>query len=435
MEKTVFFITAYISEAFILWHYCYCMFTPVYSRKTEGVCLAVSYIILFMVSFAGITWVNTAFFTLFNFIFILVLYKEAWHSAIFHSLVITISMNLSELAVISCGGLAPTFFTEQLYTRNMLVLTVSSKLLYFIVLQAAMYILKKFTKNDIKPDKRTFLLNIVPVISLFIVIILITACLSFPLPRIFGYMVSVITAFLLVINLLVFYIYNYIQNKNYEFTKLQMQMQKENNYSEYYSMLLKQDENQKILIHDIKKHFISISELNENGEKEKIAEYIRNIINSPALHGSIQMCRNGLLNSILCRYASICNENGVMLYTDIRAGLLEFMANNDLTALFCNLLDNATEATSKIPGAYIDLSVTYKKEKSFTIISMSNSCNQNPFPEKTGLLVSHKKDNIYHGYGIKSIQKIIKKYNGKLQIYYNEENKTFHSIILLKKQP
>lgn len=109
------------------------------------------------------------------------------------------------------------------------------------------------------------------------------------------------------------------------------------------------------------------------------------------------------------------------------------MADDDLTTLFCNLLDNATEATEKIPEAYIDLSVTCKKEKPVTIISVVNSCNKNPFSEKTGRLVSHKNNNMYHGYGIKSIQKIIKKYNGKLQIYYDEKNKAFHSIILLKK--
>lgn len=434
MEKTVLFITAYILEAFILWQFCSCMFISVYTKKAERVCLFVLYSVLFIVSLAGITWINTIFFMLFNFIFILILYKETWYSAVFYSLVITIAMNLSELVVISCGNLAPTFFTKQLYARNMLILIVSSKLLYFFVLQIIIHILKKSKKRNIKPDKGTFLLNTVPVISLVIVIILITICLTIPLPRILSYMVSMCTVLLLVINILVFYTYNYIQNKNYEFTKLQMQIQKENSYSEYYSMLIKQDENQKILIHDIKKHLMSISGLNENGEKEKIAAYIGNIINSPGLRGSVQMCGNALLNSILCHYASICNRQGTMLHTDIRAGLLEFMADNDLTALFCNLLDNATEATEEIPDAYIDLSVTCKKEKEVTIISLVNSCNQNPFSEKTGRLVSHKNNNMYHGYGIKSIQITIKKYNGKLQVYYDEKNKTFHNIILFKKQ-
>lgn len=88
------------------------MFITVYTKKAEGICLFVLYSVSFIVSLAGITWINTIFFMLFNFIFILLLYKEPWYSAIFYSLVITIAMNLSELVVISSGNLAPTFFTE-----------------------------------------------------------------------------------------------------------------------------------------------------------------------------------------------------------------------------------------------------------------------------------------------------------------------------------
>ena len=61
MEKTIFFITAYIFEAFILWQFCSCMFITVYTKKAEGVCLFVFYSILFIVSLAGITWINTIF--------------------------------------------------------------------------------------------------------------------------------------------------------------------------------------------------------------------------------------------------------------------------------------------------------------------------------------------------------------------------------------
>lgn len=68
MEKTIFFITAYIFEAFIVWQFCSCMFITVYTKKAEGVCLFVLYSILFIVSLAGITWINTIFFILFNFI-------------------------------------------------------------------------------------------------------------------------------------------------------------------------------------------------------------------------------------------------------------------------------------------------------------------------------------------------------------------------------
>lgn len=42
---------------------------------------------------------------------------------------------------------------------------------------------------------------------------------------------------------------------------------------------------------------------------------------------------------------------------------------------------------------------------------------------------SHK-----HGFGLKSIRKIVAKYNGNIQIYYNSDTLTFHAIITLKGQ-
>ena len=50
------------------------------------------------------------------------------------------------------------------------------------------------------------------------------------------------------------YGYGYNQKKSGEFTDLQLQLQKEKDAGKYYHMLAAQDEQQKIMIHDIKNH-------------------------------------------------------------------------------------------------------------------------------------------------------------------------------------
>ena len=57
----------------------------------------------------------------------------------------------------------------------------------------------------------------------------------------------------------------------------------------------------------------------------------------------------------------------------------------------------------------------------------------NPF-SPNGELVSSKQNPQAHGFGIKSIEKIIHNYNGNIQMYYDEETSTFHTIIMLKKK-
>lgn len=105
---------------------------------------------------------------------------------------------------------------------------------------------------------------------------------------------------------------------------------------------------------------------------------------------SAKMCTNEYLNAILCRYARTCHEKNISFHTDIRKNTLGFMPYNDMTSLFCNLMDNAVESVQDMPGSYIELSINYKKESGLTMILMVNSCIINPFSKETGELLSVK---------------------------------------------
>ena len=56
----------------------------------------------------------------------------------------------------------------------------------------------------------------------------------------------------------------------------------------------------------------------------------------------------------------------------------------------------------------------------------------NPFSKQDGSLMTNKPDQLKHGFGLKSIRKTVKKYNGDIQMYFNDETMTFHTIIALK---
>lgn len=66
------------------------------------------------------------------------------------------------------------------------------------------------------------------------------------------------------------------------------------------------------------------------------------------------------------------------------------------------------------------------------MLTMINSCYKNPFSEKTGKLVTSKQNHLRHGYGLKSIQRIVTKYRGNMQTYFDNKNMAFHTIVTLK---
>lgn len=433
MENTICYIIIYILEAFILQQYCAELFYSRHTKKTEYFLLFVTYTILFFISLLENIWINLSSFLLANFIVILTLYHIKWLSALFHSAIITIVMGLSELLILGITSYSSiSFYAEETYLRNFIILTIFSKLIYFFVLHFLVHLLNGAKEKSMPPDKGIILLDTIPLMSIFITLTFTAIYLNIRLSPALDYLISASAILLLIFNLLIYRIYDNNRKKNYEFMKLQLQLQKEYDNSEYYKMLLRQDEEQKILIHDIKKHLHSIAALNEQNEKQKIDDYINQIIHSSSLQESVSICDNELLNAVLCRYIRNCNDRKITLRTDIRKRLLTYMAYDDLTALFCNLLDNAVEAASKMPDSYIDLSVTYNEKASLTMLTMINSCHKNPFPDKTGKLTTTKQNHLRHGYGLKSIQRIVKKYHGNMQTYFDENSLTFHTILTLK---
>ena len=102
-----------------------------------------------------------------------------------------------------------------------------------------------------------------------------------------------------------------------------------------------------------------------------------------------------------------------------------------MTALFCNLLDNAIESAKKVERGFIDFSVIRKENTPAIFIKIINSCKTSPFSSKTGKLFTTKPNPYIHGFGVKSINQIIEKHSGSMAMHYEEEDNTFHTIITL----
>ena len=124
--------------------------------------------------------------------------------------------------------------------------------------------------------------------------------------------------------------------------------------------------------------------------------------------------------------------NQIDLKVDAQNTDVGFMTAEDITTLFCNLLDNAFEAASGQSHGIIEFKIVDKEETHITTISLVNSCKQTPVYEGANQYQSTKADRHRHGIGMRSIQKIVDKYKGTLHTYYKEEDKTFHTIIILQ---
>lgn len=431
MEHIVLLLFSFFTEAVILWQYTSNLFTSSYGSKIRMALLSALYTILFLLSLLKQTGLNVVSFFVFNTVFLYVLFKLKLLLALFHSAIVTAIMGISEIAVL---GIISRFFPHFLLETDagLVFYTVFSKIFFFAVIYLLIHLFKGKKLNQEQYGHSEILLMLIPVSSIFIIFTLLSIGETSAFAPPIDFLVTICAVFLLMINLLVFGINQYNQKKSQEYADLQLLLQKESDSVEYYEMMLAQNENQSILIHDIKKHLQSIKLLNEKHDSDKINAYIQQLMESSDLRETTNICDNEMLNAILCRYQRQCNDKHIHFHTDIRSGTVQYIYQHDLTSLFCNLLENAMESAENIPDSFIELTVQKKENSPFVIIILINSCQNTPVYNQEGVPVSHKSDNGRHGFGIKSIKKVVKQYHGNLQMYYDNDSGTFHTIMTLK---
>ncbi len=216
--------------------------------------------------------------------------------------------------------------------------------------------------------------------------------------------------------------------KAYMDAKLYQEKEKAN--VTYYRMLAEHSEEQKILIHDIRKHVDTLKGLMYMEDYGKAAEYLNELSENSALQPAVRVCDNQMASLILTQYKERCSSCNVRFYPDVRSKALDFLSMEEVTSLLANLMDNALEAAMGVEDAFIELRIG-RRTRTQVVITMVNSCIRSPRRSRMGDFITHKQDAEKHGFGMKSIEKVLKKYDGKMETRYDENTKTFHILIIM----
>ena len=166
-----------------------------------------------------------------------------------------------------------------------------------------------------------------------------------------------------------------------------------------------------IKCHDMRHKIRSIT------ENTLSAEEIAEIENSISIYDSAVKTGNAALDVILTEKSLRCHGNDISFTCVADGSLLNFMSESDIYSLFGNVMDNAIEATVKIPerdGRTIGLKI--KQIGNFVSVNAKNTFDGNLELDKRGLPITTKSDKNYHGFGIKSVSYLAEKYGGNLSV-------------------
>lgn len=392
---------------------------------------AISLLLQYSLSFLSIPYLNLAIFFVCIFLICYFCYNSKVSQSLFNSCLLAAIMLITELIIVYLSRLIFGINVTE-HTTNETVLLIqsgSSKLLYFVVAFFISKYSKKENRDDIKFSKTVFLL-LLPIASITLLLGIVRLTELFTTNNSIYYIFTIATILLMYSNIIVFWVHESTIKAQKENTELQLQAQKSELDTEYYSILQNQYDNSNILIHDIKRHLLSIKNLANENDCSGINTYIENLYTEYEVKNIKKYSENKLVNAIVNRYALVFKENNTDFSCDIRNIDFSFISDNDLTAILDNLLENALEASQGSEEKSVEL-IIYPTNVNYIAINLNNSCAVAP-TIKNEKLVTTKKDSTIHGYGIKSIKRIVKNYDGNISFEYIESTNTFCVKIVLK---
>lgn len=198
-----------------------------------------------------------------------------------------------------------------------------------------------------------------------------------------------------------------------------------NRQKEYYAELLNRVEETRKLRHDYKNHLMAIRGFVERNDKEGLLHYCDELNVTGVKKTAIPYTGNAAADGVLYHYMGLAEEKGIDFH--VSGGFLNVgIEDLDLCVLLGNALDNAVTACNTVTDhRFINLAVSV--DGNVLMIMVCNSYDGR-IDEENGEILSRKRDH-KAGIGLKSIRDICKKYQGSMQIQYQE--KEFDCLMLL----
>ncbi|KRM07134.1 hypothetical protein FC89_GL000450 [Liquorilactobacillus ghanensis DSM 18630] len=222
------------------------------------------------------------------------------------------------------------------------------------------------------------------------------------------------------------------ENQRYEIFLNQDLTEMNNMFQSQYEQYQTFRENTELVnqrFHDLK-HQLAIISLEENIDKR--IKYAHQIEKDIQQYKAYVKTGNPIADVILTHKNFQCIKNKITFTCIANGKLLNRIDTMDLCSLLGNALDNAIESSLQLVEEEKRLiNVRLNKQSGFIIFCVENY-TENIIQTTEGLPHSTKKNSKNHGYGLRSINYIAQKYNGKMIINLKENWFTLKVLLPLK---
>ena len=184
--------------------------------------------------------------------------------------------------------------------------------------------------------------------------------------------------------------------------------------------------------HDVKNQYSYMQTLLEENRYDELKAYFNELVGtfSRPLYDSVES-GNRVIDSVLNMELSKARDTGLKMNVRVAVPSELPFPPSALMSLFGNIIDNAIEACVRenLGGSTIDIVVSLKGDYLFFVVSNPTNKKQENIGDSPK---TDKEDKTRHGYGIRIVKKIVKKYGGHCHYYIENGNFVVECLLDLR---
>lgn len=349
-------------------------------------------------------------------LFISCLYEAKWMSRI-------ISMCMIYAICISCDIAVATFIGDYIIGKRLALVNNIISYLFIFSVEIFLERYAKLRKEYFESKEQIIIAIGVPGISIAIICILVISKIS--MHRV----IVLVSLGLLFINVLVFRLYDLLfdsYEEKYKNILLERQIKQ---YKNEFLVVSESQKRAEGLRHDLKHHILILERLARNKNYDEILKYLKDMMKFMKSENCYISSGNRDIDSILNYFIEIAKIQNISVMPEIKIGKEMKIDLFDINVILGNLMENAIEGALESSEKIIMLSMELDRNILYIQVKNSFVNRVNIFNDT---IVTNKKDAKKHGFGLKNIIYILEKYNGLLDIDYDEKYFEVNIMIYLK---
>ena len=270
---------------------------------------------------------------------------------------------------------------------------------------------KRFKYMEVVRTSYLFALLLVPLCSIVIGILTIQQA---------NLRTVILSALLLIINALVFYLFDSLVRLYNDRHEKMMLEQQNKAYINQIKLVYDSQNALRYYRHDMRNHLYKMRDMVEKGEYKQLEEYIGQAVSYMKIDKKVIDSGNSEIDCLLNYKLRNIEKMNIKLETKFVLPHELFINVFDINIVLGNLIDNALEALKQCDERELIVRLTYSKGVMFITIKNSFSGNIK-IDSNNQKLFTTKNDLKNHGLGLQSVQYTIDKYYGTMEIETTEK--------------